>query len=177
VRARVCKQWQDAQVVTIYKGKGSPTDPKNYRGIFLLDVAGKVLAAVLNERISKAAETWLDDNQNGFRPRRSTAHSIHLLRRAQEACRRADYKSLAVFIDFQKAFDSPPRGALLECLQYIGLPPDVVAMVAAIHENPEGRVAGTAAWFKVARGVRQGCVLGPTLFIVLLDFCLKRKQL
>jgi Reverse transcriptase (RNA-dependent DNA polymerase) len=163
--------------VTIYKGKASPTDPKNYRGIFLLDMAGKILASVLNERISKAAEVWLDNSQNGFRPRRSTAHSIHLLRRAQEACRRAYYKSLAVFIDFSKAFDSPLRGALLECLQYIGVPPYVVAMVAAIHENPESQVTGTAAWFKVARGVRQGCVLGPTLFIILLDFCLRLAKL
>jgi hypothetical protein len=40
---KIVQQWQDTDVVTLYKMKGDPTDPDNYRGIFLLDVAGKVL--------------------------------------------------------------------------------------------------------------------------------------
>jgi hypothetical protein len=31
-------------MVTLYKIKGDPAFPGNYRGIFLLDIAGKVLA-------------------------------------------------------------------------------------------------------------------------------------
>jgi hypothetical protein len=41
---KIMQQWQDADMVTLYKMKGDPTDTGNYRGIFLLDVAGKVLA-------------------------------------------------------------------------------------------------------------------------------------
>jgi hypothetical protein len=76
---------------TPIKGKGSEKDPGNYRGIFLLEVAGKILASVLNERLQKAAEGWLSDCQNGFRKKRSTAHSIHILRRVQEACKHESY--------------------------------------------------------------------------------------
>jgi hypothetical protein len=43
-RVKILQQWQDADVVTLYKMKGGLTDPGNYRGIFLLDVAGKDLA-------------------------------------------------------------------------------------------------------------------------------------
>jgi hypothetical protein len=35
----------------------------------------------------------------------------------------------------------------------------------------EGPVSGSSVWFKEARGVRQACVLGPTMFIILLEFC------
>lgn len=170
-RVQVFQTWQDAEVVTLYKGKGARSDPSSYRGVFLLDVAGKVLATVIERRLRQAAEGWLDDSQNGFREKRSTSHSIHVLRRIQEACRNADLKAYAVFIDFEKAFDSPPRGALYECLDWIGVPSDLLAMVMAIHKEPKGKVCGTSAWFKVGRGVRQGCVLGPTMFIILLEFC------
>jgi hypothetical protein len=64
----------------------------------------------------------LDDSQNGFRGKRSTSMSIHVLHPIQEACRSADLKAFAVFVDFEKAFDSPPRMALYECLSWIGIP-------------------------------------------------------
>ena len=44
--ARVCKSWQDAEVVMLFK-KGNPKDPGNYRSIFLLEVARKILTSVV----------------------------------------------------------------------------------------------------------------------------------
>jgi hypothetical protein len=42
----------------------------------------------------------------------------------------------------------------------------------AIHADPRGKLRNTSEFFKVPRRVRQGCVLGPTLFIILLEYCL-----
>jgi hypothetical protein len=176
-RIKVLQGWQDAEVVNLYKGKGARSDPNNYRGIFLLDVAGKVLASCVKRRIELAAEQHLDDSQNGFRERRSASHAIHVLRRVQEQARVADLKTFAIFIDFEKAFDSPPRGALFEVLEWIGCPPDLVSVVKAIHEDPKGKICGTELWFKVARGIRQGCVLGPAMFIILLEYCIRMADL
>ena len=39
-RGSVPQSWQDAEVVTLFKNKGSAGDPGNYRGIFVLDVGG-----------------------------------------------------------------------------------------------------------------------------------------
>ncbi len=102
------------------------------------------MATVLERRIKQAAEDYLDDGQNGFRERRLASHSIHVLRRVQEAVRVADLRTFAVFINFEKAFDSPPRGALFEVMEWIGCPPDLLAMVAAIHEDPKGKIGGSA---------------------------------
>jgi hypothetical protein len=60
------------------------SDPGNYRGIFLLDVAGKVLAKIIELRKWNLTEDWLDDMQNGFRTARSTSHSVHVPHRLQE---------------------------------------------------------------------------------------------
>jgi hypothetical protein len=156
--------------------KGDRKDPTNYRGI-LLDIAGKILASVIDARLKKLIERNVSDTQCGFRPRRSPSHLIHILRRAQEACRVSNLKAYAVFIDFKKAFDSPPREALWECLEWAGCPVDLLMMIQAIHQDPTGNIIGTNAAFRVSRGVRQGCVLGPTLFIKLLEFCLRLAKL
>ena len=175
--AHVFQAWQDAVVHMIYKGKGSRSDPNNYRGVFLLDVAGKILASVIDSRVRQAANAYLGDSQNGFRAKRSTSHSIHVLRRIQEACREVDMKAYCLFIDFEKAFDSPPRAALYECLEWIGIPEDLLRVIMAIHEDPKGKVSGSNVWFRVLRGIRQGCVLGPTLFIILLEFAKRQAGL
>jgi hypothetical protein len=88
--------------------KGSKMDPGNYKGIFLLDIAGKVLATVIDLQLKKLIDTCVSDTQCSFRTKCSTTHLIHAVRRAQEACRLANLKAYAVFIDFKKAFDSPP---------------------------------------------------------------------
>ncbi len=133
---------------------GDPADPGNYRGIFPLDVARKVLASVINQRLKRLIETSISDDQCGFRENRSTSQLIQV-------------KAYAVFIDFAKAFDLPPIAAIWECLEWSGCSPDLLAVIMAIHADPRGKLQGSNKnkCFRVTRGVRQWCVLGPTLFI------------
>jgi hypothetical protein len=169
--------WMNAELVPLFKNKGSPTDPGNYRGIFLLEIAGKVLAKVIVNRISIALEQVLSDTQCGFRPRRSTAHMIFALRQLQTAATSTRTPLAAAFIDLKKAFDSPPREAIWECLGAIGCPNDLLAVIKAIHRDPKANVRGSEVMFSILRGVRQGCVLGPALFGLLFDFVLKLSGL
>ena len=48
--------WSEARVVSIFKGKGSDTDPANYRPISLLNVTYKIFAAMLQARLTKTCE-------------------------------------------------------------------------------------------------------------------------
>jgi hypothetical protein len=48
----VPQEWKDARLVTIFKNKGSRTDPGNFRGISLLSIAGKIFARVLLNRLN-----------------------------------------------------------------------------------------------------------------------------
>jgi hypothetical protein len=129
-RVKILQQWQDADVVTLYKHKGDQTDPGNYRGIFLLDLAGKVLASVINRRLKRLIETSISDVECGFRENRSTSQLIQV-------------KAYAVFIDFAKAFDSPHRATIWECLELSGCPPDLLAVIMAIHADPRGKLQGS----------------------------------
>ncbi len=64
-RIKVLQQWQDADIVTLYTHKGDPMDPSNYRGIFLLDVVGKVLTSIINQRLKVLFEESISDAQCG----------------------------------------------------------------------------------------------------------------
>ncbi len=85
--AHICQTWQDADVITLYKQKGDPMDPGNYIGIFLLDVAGKVLTSVIGKRLKVLIEETMSYSQHGFRKSRPTSHLIHVMRYTQEACK------------------------------------------------------------------------------------------
>ena len=43
----VLEIWRSAVIVPLYKGKGERTECKNYRGISLLSVVGKIYAEIL----------------------------------------------------------------------------------------------------------------------------------
>jgi hypothetical protein len=105
-RASLFQSWREAEVITLYKGKGSRNDPNNYRGIFLLDVAGKILAKIVHFRLAGLVESSISDTQFGFRPHRSTVQSIFLLKQMQQAARYKGESLVAAFVKLTKAFDS-----------------------------------------------------------------------
>jgi len=55
------------------------------------------------------------------------------------------------------------------------LDPKIVCIIEKLHQNTEYAVVidgNLTKWFHVLIGVRQGCLLHPTLFNIFLDFVL-----
>ena len=159
--------------------KGDPLDPNNYRTIWLLDVAGKILAKVINRRLTYVAETFLPDSQNGFRPGRSTAQSILQLRLIQQSGHERNVPVIVCFIDLRKAFDSLPRKLILDILTWLGVPPALLRLIEALHSDVVGKVlcCGRPHPFVAHRGVRQGCCLGPMIFNLVNQVLLNKADL
>ncbi len=75
------------------------------------------------------------------------------------------------FIDLTKAFDSANREALWACLARLGCPPKCVSITRQLHERMKGCVlyeGDQSGSFNVNTGVKQGCVIAPTLFSIFL---------
>jgi hypothetical protein len=49
-------QWRTSKVTPLYKGKGDPTKPENYRSIAVAPPLSKLFMAVINRRLTKTAE-------------------------------------------------------------------------------------------------------------------------
>ena len=80
------------------------------------------------------------------------------------------------FIDFKAAFDTIWRKALWKMLLAIGVDPKIVRIVEELYNNTECAVVidgQLTEWFEVHVGLRQGCLLSPTLFNVFLEFVMK----
>ena len=107
----VSKAWCDAEVVPIPK-KGDLLSCDNWRGIALLDVVGKVVGQLLQNRLQFLAEVELSDSQCGFQQGRSCTDQIFSVAQHIEKLYEHRTQGFLVFIDLRKAYDSVSREAL-----------------------------------------------------------------
>ena len=71
------------------------------------------------------------------------------------------------FIDYAKAFDCVDHNKLWKILKEMGIPDYLTCLLRNLYAGQEATVRtahGTMDWFKVGKGVRQGCILSPCLF-------------
>ena len=97
---------------------------------------------------------------------------IFCLRQLQEKCIEQDQPLYMVFVDFSKTFDTVGRTGLWQLLKKYGCPEKFTTTIAALHTGMMATVSvggDVAESFRVTHGVKQGCVLPPTLFSIFLS--------
>ena len=169
-------EWGISGITPIPK-KGNLKLTDNYRGISLTQVASKIYNRLLLNRIRPVLDEVLRPNQNGFRPQRSTSSHILALRRIVEELSNYNKEAVLVFIDFQKAFDSIDRNRMLQILEAYGTPLELVEAIKVMYTNTSAVVItpeGVTELFSVNTGVLQGDPLAPFLFIICLDYALRK---
>ena len=162
--------WRDANIVNIFK-KGDKRQCRNYRGISLLSIAGKVLARIILRCLQILAEDILPESQCGFHSNRGTIDMIFCARQLQEKSKEQQRPLYFIFYDLEKAFDSVPRVAMWSILERFGCPPTLVSIIRSFHDDMIGKVVHknhTTETFPITCGLKQGCVLAPTLFSIYL---------
>jgi hypothetical protein len=168
---------KNANIITLYKNKGDRSDCNNYRGISLLSLAGKILARVILPRLQSLAERILPESQCGFRASRSTIDMVFSVKQLQEKCIEQSRPLYMVFVDLTKAFDYVSRSGLFIILQRLGCPPKLLSIVREFHCNMKSTVqfdGSRSNEFPIECGVKQGCVLAPTLFGIFFSALLRR---
>ena len=71
------------------------------------------------------------------------------------------------FIDYTKAFYCVDQNKLWKTLQEIGIPEHLTCLLRNLYAAQEATARtghGTMDWFKIRKGVRQGCLLSSCLF-------------
>ena len=164
-----------SRIVPIPK-KGDLTIPENYRGISLTQTAAKVYNRLLLNIIRPELEKILRQNQNGFRPLRSTSSQILSLRRIIEEMRNHQKEADIIFIDVKKSIDCVDRNTLFQIIHAYGIPEKIATAVQIMYVTIYA-VVSTPEWettnFNIKTGVIQGYPLAPYLFIILLDYELR----
>ena len=162
------QELKDASIVHLYKRKGNRRSCDNHRGISLLVIAGKILARVLLNRLTHHMEDGhLPESQCGFRQGRGTVDMIFAARQLQEKFQEQHRDLYTTFVDLTKAFDTVSREGLWKIMGKFGCPDKFISMVRQFHDGMHARVlddGDSSNVFPVTNGVKQGCVLAPTLF-------------
>nr|VZI00492.1 unnamed protein product [Spirometra erinaceieuropaei] len=167
-QGEVPQDFKDATIVHLYKRKGNRQVCDNHRGISLLNIAGEIFARILLNRLNNHLEqSLLPESQCGFRRHRGTTDMIFAARQLQEKCQEMRTHLYSTFVDLTKAFDTVNREGLWKIMQKFGCPERFTQMVRQLHDGLMARVKDNGAVsvaFAVTNGVKQGCVLAPTLF-------------
>ncbi|BHF65787.1 hypothetical protein SprV_0200880000 [Sparganum proliferum] len=167
-QGEVPQDFKDATIVHLYKRKGNRQVCDNHRGISLLNIAGKIFARILLNRLNNHLEQGLlPESQCGFRRHRGTTDMIFAARQLQEKCQEMRTHLYSTFVDLTKAFDTVSREGLWKIMRKFGCPERFIEMVRQLHDGMMARVTDNGAVseaFAVTNGVKQGCVLAPTLF-------------
>ena len=71
------------------------------------------------------------------------------------------------FIDYTKAFNCVDHDKLWKALREMGIPEHLTCLLRNLYVGQEATVTiltGTTDWFKIEKGIWQGCLLSPSLF-------------
>ena len=103
---------------------------------------------------------------------KSTTDHFVTLRIIVEECHDDKSNLFCCFVDFRKAFDTVPRNNLWNRLEELKVPLELRAVVIRLYENVIARFTSNEGWsrdIKCNIGVKQGCLLSPTLFGIYID--------
>jgi hypothetical protein len=160
-------------IVSPIHKKGDKLMRENYRAISLLSIPGKVFLQILLQRMKAKVETKFRESQYGFRSGRGTVDAIFIVRQIIEKAKEKKIPLHFHFIDFKAAFDTVWRTALWKMLKVIGIEHRIVNILKYMYDHTQCSVmidGKLTQWFQVLVGVRQGCILSPTLFNIFLEF-------
>ena len=130
-----------------------------------------MLKVILN-RLKPQAEEIIAEEQAGFRAGRSTTEQIFNLRILCEKYLQHQQNLYHVFIDFKTAFDRVWQAALWATMRKYNISANLVRTIEQLYDKATSAVqmnGSIGEWFRTTVGVRQGCLLSPTLFNIFLE--------
>ncbi len=160
--------WQGSWLKPLHKG-GDTTDPNRYRGISIMSCMSKLFCTVLNNRLVKFLKlnNFNSEYQIGFSENCKTSDHILTLKTLTDKYFHKKKKLFTCFIDFRKAFDSVWRDALFYKLLKANVGGMFGKLIQNIYAHSSVQIKlkdGLTDAFQDTLGVKQGCVLSPTLF-------------
>lgn len=158
--------------------KGDAEHLGNYRPISILNSFSKIFEKILAQRLIKFFGKFhaFDKSQHGFLSGRSTETAIFQFITSIINSIEAGEVPLCLFLDLSKAFDNVDHSILIHKLERYGIRDKQLHLILNYLQNRTQQVAicmdgreYNSTVKKIARGVPQGSILGPLLFVLYIN--------
>ena len=156
----------------IPKKDKDPRFLKNWRPISLLNTDYKIITKTLANRIKKVLPTVINPDQVAYLKDRFIGQNIRTILDIMGYTRIADKNGIIAFLDFEKAFDTIKWNVIYDALNNFNVGQNFIKWVKIIYNESEACVTNngfSSPFFKLQRGVRQGCPLSAYLFIMVVE--------
>ena len=144
----------------------------NWRPISLLCTDMKIFSRVLAVRMQSVIHKLVHSNQCGYIRNRSISDHHRLIDDVLRFCESENVSGLLVSLDFRKAFDTVSKSCIIAVLKKFNFGPNFIGFVETTLNNTETCIKNAgwlSSFFPTGRGVRQGCILSPLLFILVVE--------
>lgn len=174
-------QWFQGYIKPIHK-EGSKEILSNYRGITVTSNIYKVFTSIVENQFMRylEQENILGEMHGAYRRHRRLEDQVFILKGICNLRKRQKLKTWISFLDISKAFDTVNRERLFLLLWEKGIQGKAWRLIKGLYDKVENKVifgAFESSWFETLNGVKQGCILSPTLFsLVMLDLIDQLKK-
>jgi hypothetical protein len=145
---------------------------KNWRPISLLNTDYKIITKTLANRIKKVLPSVINPDQVAYLKNRFIGQNIRTIMDIMGYTRLKNKNGIIAFLDFEKAFDTIRWSVIYDALEIFNLGQNFISWVHTIYNESEACVTNngfSSPFFKLQRGVRQGCPLSAYLFIMVVE--------
>ena len=162
---------KNAKVIPIFK-KGNPKLVENYRPISIFPVFSKILEKIVHKRLYFYCNRMniLSNCQFGFRKSHSTSHACTLQASKITSSFNSKQKTLGIFLDLSKTFDTIDHSILISKLYHCGIRGIPLEWFKSYLSNRKQQVQINEIFstniHTITKGVPQGLILGHLLFLL-----------
>ena len=151
----------------------------NLRPISLLNVDYKILTKVIAKRLEKVLPNIINPDQTGYVKDRYIGENVRLILDIMSYTEENNIPGVALFLDFRKAFDTIEWDFINNTLKKFGFGPDIQNWIKVFYNDVSSCVMNNghaSEFFRLERGVRQGCPLSGLLFILGIEILARAIQ-